>query len=77
MLLNGFFNACVPLNAIQSPYFQPTLDVIAIIRPSFKAPSYYDLRVNLLSDYKKECQWLVDKYRSNWANTGCTIMADS
>ena len=71
-----FFDACIPLNAIQSPYFQPALDAIAAIGPGFKAPSYYDLRVNLLGDCKKECQLLVDKYRSNWANTGCTIMAD-
>ena len=60
-----FFNAYISLDAILSLYFQFALDVIATIGLGFKTLSYYDLRVNLLSDCKKELQLLVNKYQSN------------
>ncbi|XP_015939747.1 uncharacterized protein LOC107465278 [Arachis duranensis] len=34
------------------------------------------MRVHLLADLKKECQLLVEGYRSSWKRTGCTLMAD-
>ncbi|KAF7841403.1 hypothetical protein G2W53_003701 [Senna tora] len=71
-----FCDACIPFNAINSPYFQEAVDAVAAIGPGFKGPSYHELRVNLLGDCKKECQLLVENHRSNWAKTGCTIMAD-
>ena len=71
-----FYDACIPFNAINSPYFLSALDAITAIGPSFKGPSYHELRVNLLGDCKRECQLLVEGYRSNWAKSGCTIMAD-
>ncbi|XP_057444664.1 uncharacterized protein LOC130736909 [Lotus japonicus] len=71
-----FFDACIPFNALQSPYFQPALDAVVAIGSGFKGPSYDELRVNLLGDCKKECQLLVESHRANWAKYGCTIMAD-
>ncbi|XP_025702692.1 uncharacterized protein [Arachis hypogaea] len=44
--------------------------------PGYKGPSYDSLRVNLLADLKRECQMVVDSYRSAWKETGCTLMAD-
>ncbi|XP_052118773.1 uncharacterized protein LOC127748397 [Arachis duranensis] len=66
----------IPFNAIQSPYFQPALDGVAEIGPGFKGLSYHEMRVYLLADLKKECQLLVEGYRSSWKSTGCTLMAD-
>ncbi|XP_057416031.1 uncharacterized protein LOC130710698 [Lotus japonicus] len=71
-----FFDACIPFNALQSPYFQPALDAAVAIGSVFKGPSYDELRVNLLGNCKKECQLLVESHRANWAKYGCTIMAD-
>ncbi|XP_022857003.1 uncharacterized protein LOC111378067 [Olea europaea var. sylvestris] len=71
-----FYDACIPLNALQSPYFKLALDAIAVIGPEFKGSSYNNIRVNLLRDCKKECQLLVNTYRSQWINNGCTIMVD-
>ncbi|XP_057740600.1 uncharacterized protein LOC130957772 [Arachis stenosperma] len=59
-----------------SPFSQDMLDGIAGIGPSYKGPSYDKLRVHLLADLKRECQMLVDSYRSAWKETGCTLMAD-
>ncbi|WCJ24686.1 hAT transposon superfamily [Euphorbia peplus] len=70
------YDACIPFNATNSTYFQPAIDAIATISLGFKGPSYNDVRVNFLSDCKKECALLIDSYRSNWKVTGCTLMAD-
>ena len=34
------------------------------------------MRVNLLEECKKELDFLINSYRSNWRDNGCTIMAD-
>ncbi|XP_025647851.1 uncharacterized protein [Arachis hypogaea] len=59
-----------------SPFFQDMLDGVGGIGPGYKGPSYDELRVHLLADLKRECQILVDSYRSAWRETGCTLMAD-
>ncbi|GKV26461.1 hypothetical protein SLEP1_g35752 [Rubroshorea leprosula] len=71
-----FFDSCLPINALNSPYFQPMLDAIAAIGPGYKAPSYHAMRSNLLHNLKQEVQLLVNSYRNIWAETGCTIMRD-
>ncbi|XP_057723675.1 uncharacterized protein LOC130939600 [Arachis stenosperma] len=75
-LARWIIDARIPFNAIQSPYFQPALDGVAAIGSGFKGPSYDEMRVHLLADLKKECQLLVEGYRSSWKRTGCTLMAD-
>nr|XP_025653463.1 uncharacterized protein LOC112749428 [Arachis hypogaea] len=66
----------IPFNAVMSPFFQDMLDGVAGFGPGYKGPSYDSLRVNLLADLKRECQMVVDSYRSAWKETGCTLMAD-
>ncbi|KAL1358827.1 hypothetical protein AAHE18_04G061000 [Arachis hypogaea] len=75
-LARWIIDARIPFNAVQSPYFQPVLDGVAAIGPGFKGLSYDEMRVHLLADFKKECQLLVEGYRSSWKRTGCTLMAD-
>ncbi|XP_028785362.1 uncharacterized protein LOC114741275 [Neltuma alba] len=70
------YDCCIPINAVNSPYFQPMIDAIAAIGPGYKGPSYHAFRTKLLQDMKKEVQLLVDECRGFWAETGCTIMAD-
>nr|DAD29205.1 TPA_asm: hypothetical protein HUJ06_030673 [Nelumbo nucifera] len=69
-------DACIPLNALHSKYFQPMLDALATIGLGYKAPSYHNCKANLLKDLVQEVQMLVDKLRKDWATYGCTIMAD-
>ena len=52
------------------------LDAIFAIGLGYKGPNYYQLRVNLLKDAKKEVQLLVDSYCSIWEKVECTIMGD-
>ncbi|XP_025633583.1 uncharacterized protein [Arachis hypogaea] len=66
----------IPFNAVMSPFFQDMLDGVVGFGPGYKGPSYDSLRVNLLADLKRECQMVVDSYRSAWKKTRCTLMAD-
>ncbi|XP_054816887.1 uncharacterized protein LOC129316487 [Prosopis cineraria] len=67
---------CIPFNALDCPFFQKAMDAIALIGPGFKGPTAYEFRVNLLNDWKKECQLLIESHRSKWKTYGCTLMAD-
>ncbi|XP_020692871.1 uncharacterized protein LOC110107070 [Dendrobium catenatum] len=75
-LARWFFYCCIPFNALNSPYAQKAVDAITAIGPGYKLPSYHNMRVNLLKDYKEECRLLIDCYRNTWKDTGCTLMAD-
>uniref|UniRef100_A0A2N9FB09 DUF659 domain-containing protein n=1 Tax=Fagus sylvatica TaxID=28930 RepID=A0A2N9FB09_FAGSY len=70
------YDACIPLNAVNSNYYQPMLNVIASIGPGYRGLNYHALRVPLLKEAKREVQMIVDSYRTYWAELGCTIMAD-
>ncbi|XLT75978.1 hypothetical protein HN873_032252 [Arachis hypogaea] len=52
------------------------MDSVTGVGPGYMGPSYDKLRVHLLADLKRECQMLVDNYRSPWREIGCTLMAD-
>ncbi|GAV88827.1 LOW QUALITY PROTEIN: DUF659 domain-containing protein/Dimer_Tnp_hAT domain-containing protein, partial [Cephalotus follicularis] len=70
------YDACIPFNALQSPNFQQAIDAMVGICQGFKGSLYHEIRAGLLKDCKKECQLLVETYRSNWEKNGCTIMVD-
>lgn len=70
-----FYEACIPLIAVNSPYFQQMINAVSLFG-EYQAPSYYDLRTNLLVESKKELQLLVDTYRVSWEEYDCTIMGD-
>ena len=49
-----FYEACIPINVVNSFYFNPMLDIIFVIGFGYKGPNYHQLRVNLLKNAKKE-----------------------
>ncbi|XP_031272896.1 uncharacterized protein LOC116131388 [Pistacia vera] len=65
-----FYDSCIPINVINSIYFQPMVDAITAIGPGYKIPTYHNLRVNLLRDARKEVQLLVDGYKKTWEDVG-------
>nr|XP_027124009.1 uncharacterized protein LOC113740668 [Coffea arabica] len=71
-----FYDACIPINAVNSPFFQKAIDQIASMGHGYKSPSYHSLRVNLLRNAKRDVKLVVDSFRSTWTETGCTIMGD-
>ncbi|XP_071922743.1 uncharacterized protein [Coffea arabica] len=71
-----FYDACIPMNACNSPYYQQAIGKITSMGHGYQGPSYHALRVTLLKDAKKQVELIVDNLRSKWAETGCTIMGD-
>ncbi|XP_076924056.1 uncharacterized protein LOC143586383 [Bidens hawaiensis] len=71
-----FYDACIPTNACNSPYYQLVVDKIESICYGYKAPNYHAIRINLLKDAKKSVGLLIDSYRSDWVECGFMIMAD-
>ncbi|KAG6525274.1 hypothetical protein ZIOFF_015228 [Zingiber officinale] len=59
-----FYDACIPINAVNSPFFQKAIDQIASMGHGYKAPSYYDPRVPLLREAKKDLTLLIDSFRT-------------
>jgi hypothetical protein len=58
-----FYESCIPFNALNSHLFQQMLDAVAGIGSGYKAPSYHDLRLNLLSTAKQDVKLYVDTFR--------------
>ncbi|KAL0325294.1 UNVERIFIED_CONTAM: hypothetical protein Sradi_5098700 [Sesamum radiatum] len=71
-----FYDTCIPINACNSRYFQRMFDAAIAIGPGYKVPTYHDLRLPLLKNFKKELQLWVDNIRNIWVDCGCTIMGD-
>lgn len=71
-----FYDAGIPLSAVNSPYFSLAMSKIASMGRGYIGPSYHELRVNLLKDAKNSVSLIVDSYRTRWIETGCTIMID-
>ncbi|XP_023752194.1 uncharacterized protein LOC111900549 [Lactuca sativa] len=71
-----FYDACIPMNAVNSPLFQIAMSKVASMGHGYTGPSYHAMRVTLLKDAKQSVQLIVDSYRRYWAENGCTIMGD-
>ncbi|XP_031261742.1 uncharacterized protein LOC116119943 [Pistacia vera] len=70
-----FYDSCIPINVINSIYFQPIVDAITAIGLGYKISTYHNLCVNLLRDARKEKQLLIDGYKKTWDDVECTLMA--
>ncbi|KAJ4972262.1 hypothetical protein NE237_005361 [Protea cynaroides] len=70
------YDAGVPLDAVNSAYFQPMVDAIASEGPGLKPPSYHDLRGWILKNSVEEVRKVVDQYKGTWGRTGCSVLAD-
>ena len=70
------YDACIPINTVNSSYYQRMFNAIASYGPRYRGLNYHALRVPLLRDAKREVQLIVDSHCSYWANTGCTIMTN-
>ncbi|KAL3520068.1 hypothetical protein ACH5RR_018217 [Cinchona calisaya] len=71
-----FYDACILINAVNSPFYQRAIDHIASMGHGYKGTYYHALRVLLLRDAKKEVQLVIDSLHSNGTEFGCTIMGD-
>ncbi|WOL14986.1 hypothetical protein Cni_G23767 [Canna indica] len=70
------FEAGVPLEAVNSAYFQPMVDAIASAGPGLGTFSYHDFRGWILKRSLDEVNNTLEQYKATWSRTGCTVLAD-
>ncbi|XP_038980983.1 uncharacterized protein LOC103704145 [Phoenix dactylifera] len=70
------YEAGVPLDAVNSVYFQPMLDAIASAGPGLEMFSYHDFRGWILKRSFEEVNNKLLRLKGMWGRTGCSILAD-
>ncbi|CAK9135645.1 unnamed protein product [Ilex paraguariensis] len=71
-----FYDAGVPLDAVNSVHFQSMVDTIASHGVGVVAPSYHDLRSWILKNSVEEVRQEVDQGMGTWSKSGCTVLVD-
>eukprot|EP00253_Pinus_taeda_P032382 PITA_32382 len=51
-------------------------DVVVVVGPRYKTPTFAELRGPLLQDEKTDCTARLAKFRASWEQTRCTVMSD-
>ncbi|TVU02961.1 hypothetical protein EJB05_51506, partial [Eragrostis curvula] len=70
------YDAGVPLDAVNSVYFQPMLEAIASAGGRVDALSYNDFRGHILKRSLDDVTSQLEFYKGSWARTGCSVLAD-
>ncbi|KAG8061553.1 hypothetical protein GUJ93_ZPchr0003g17125 [Zizania palustris] len=70
------YDAGVPLEAVNSVYFQPMLEAVASAGWRPEAFSYHDFRGCILKKSLEEVTAQLEFYKGSWTRTGCTLLAD-
>ncbi|KAK6259440.1 zinc finger protein [Theobroma cacao] len=66
----------VNLDAVNSVYFQPMIDAIASTGSGIVPPSSQDLRGWILKNVMEEVKDDIDRYKTMWGKTGCSILVE-
>ncbi|KAL9161115.1 hypothetical protein ABFS82_07G000100 [Erythranthe guttata] len=72
-----FYHAGVPCQAANSPYFRKMLELVGQYGSDFAGPSSHLLSGRFLQDEILTIKNYLEEYKSSWAVTGCSILADS
>ncbi|XP_073028317.1 uncharacterized protein [Primulina eburnea] len=72
-----FYHAGVPSHAANSQYFQKMLESIGQYGSDLKGPSSHLLSGRFLQDEISTIKNYLSEFKSSWAVTGCSILADS
>ncbi|XP_068643622.1 uncharacterized protein [Aristolochia californica] len=70
------YDAGIPLDAVNSVYFQRMVDALVSAGPGLEGPTYHDLRGSILKNSIEEANNILEQYKVMWGRTGCSIVAD-
>jgi hypothetical protein len=65
-----------PFNFARNPFYVSMFEVVAIVGPGYKHPTYEELRGPILQNEKANCTQRLQELRDSWQFTGCTVMSD-
>lgn len=71
-----WYDANIPFNAANSPYYLTMVDAIASIGSGFVPPTYHDYRGGLLKNAVHVARNYVNDLKKEWTTYGCSIMTD-
>lgn len=71
-----FFDVGVPLDAVNSIYFQPMIDAILFQGAGAVVPTPHDLRTAVLKSSVEEVRNDIDQRMGTWSKTGCSLLVD-
>ncbi|RLN17249.1 uncharacterized protein C2845_PM02G42980 [Panicum miliaceum] len=70
------YDAGVPLEAVNSVYFQPMLEAIASAGGRPEVLSYHDFRGHILKKSLDDVTARLEFFKGSWTRTGCSVLAD-
>ncbi|XP_077249307.1 uncharacterized protein LOC143888789 [Tasmannia lanceolata] len=70
------YDANLPFNFANSPFWQPIFDAVNALHSGYKAPTYNALRGSMLKNTVDEVNNYLEEIKMSWRYTGCSIMAD-
>ncbi|XP_034577190.1 uncharacterized protein [Setaria viridis] len=70
------YDVGVPLEAVNSVYFQPMLEAIASAGGRPEALSYHDFRGHILKKSLDDATSRLEFFKGSWTRTGCSVLAD-
>lgn len=71
-----FYDVGLPLDSVNSVYFQPMVNAIASNGSGLVGPTSHDLRGWILRDSLEEVKNNVDQCKRSWARTGCSVLVE-
>ncbi|KAG5515997.1 hypothetical protein RHGRI_036889 [Rhododendron griersonianum] len=66
----------LPFSLVKSSWFHTAVQSIGKYGKGLKPPSYHEVRVTFLKKEVDNVQSTLDKYKSEWKKTGCSLMSD-
>ena len=61
-----FYTSAIPFNCVKNPEFVKALELVAKHGPSFKPPSYHDIREKYLKQEVDQTMTLLEEYKLEW-----------
>ena len=71
-----FYTSAIPFNAAKNPEFTLMVEKIAKYGIGLKPPSYHEIREPLLNKEVASVMDMLEEFKVEWKQTGCTIMSD-
>jgi Protein of unknown function (DUF 659) len=66
----------LPLSLVKSLYFKEAIEECIKYGLGLKLLTYHKVRVTFLKEEVKDIHSMLDRYKKEWAKTGCTLMSD-
>ena len=66
----------LPFSLVKSPWFHTAVQSIGEYGKGLKPPSYHEVRVTFLKKEVNNVNITLEKYKSEWKKTGCSLMSD-